>query len=213
MRWGLFDRPRSKSEATPRRTFRPMLEALETRDCPSLAITNFSANPTNAPGSRQVELKGTVSGGVIQQETVAFTGEVAATVGVDSSGNFDYIGSAGGLGTVTAVASGMSNYTHVTSAPATALITSTAPVITSFYVSAAGAGTWTFYGHVSDPSPSGIFVQFGGAYQVAGLYAITDASGNFSATFFIPNLANTDVSASCQDVWGLLSNTVWDPIV
>src|SRR5438105_4966459 len=147
MMWGLLDRSRRKSESTPRRTFRPMLEALETRDCPSLAITNFSANPTNAPGSRQVELKGTVSG-VAQQEKVAFTGQVAATVGVDASGNFDYVGSAGGLGTVTAVASGMANYTHVTSAPANALITSAAPTITSFNVGASGAGTWSFSCHV-----------------------------------------------------------------
>jgi hypothetical protein len=189
-----------------------MLEALETRDCPSLAITNFNATPTNNVG-RQVELKGTVSGSAFQ-ETVQFTGQVSATIGVDASGNFDYVGSAGGLGTVTAVASGMTpNYQHVTSAPATALITSMAPVITSFNVVAAGAGCWTFSGHVSDESPMGIAVQFGGAYQVAGLYATCDANGNFSATFYLPNLANTDVSASCQDVWGLLSNTVCDPIV
>ena len=212
MKWGLFDRSRRRSESTPRRSFRPMLEGLETRDCPSLAITNFSATPTNAASSRQVELRGTVSG-VAQQETVAFTGQVAATVGVDSSGNFDYVGSAGGLGTVTAVASGMVNYTHVSSAPANALITSTAPTITSFNVVASGPGTWTFSGHVSDEAPAGICVRFGGAWQVAGYYAICDASGNFSATYFIPNLANTDVSAHCQDVWGLLSNTVWDPIV
>jgi hypothetical protein len=189
-----------------------MLEGLETRDCPSLAITNFSAVPTNAPGSRQVELKGTVSG-VAQQETVTFTGQVAATVGVDASGTFDYIGNAGGLGTVTAVATGMSNYVKVTSEPATALITSTAPTITSFNVVSSGAGTWTFSGHVSDESPAGICVQFGGAWQVAGLYAVCDASGNFNATFYLPTLANTDVSAHCQDVWGSLSNTVWDPIV
>jgi len=212
MRWGLFDRSRRRSESTPRRSFRPMLEALETRDCPSLAIVNFSATPTNAANSRQVELKGTVSG-VAQQETVTFTGEVNTSTGVDSSGNFDYIGYAGGLGTVTAVASGMVYYTHVTSAPANALITSTAPVITSFFVGAAGDGTWTFSGHVSDEAPSGICVQFGGAWQVAGYYAVCDASGNFSATYYIPTLANTDVSAHCQDVWGLLSNTVWDPIV
>src|SRR5260370_11441612 len=117
MRWGLFNRPRRKSESTPRRSFRPMLEALETRDCPSLAITNFSATPTNASGSRQVELKGTVSG-VAQQETVAFTGQVAATVGVAASGNFDYVGSAGGFGTRTAGGRGVAKYTHVNSAAA-----------------------------------------------------------------------------------------------
>jgi hypothetical protein len=216
MRWGLLDRSRRKSEPAPRRTFRPTLEALETRDCPSPVITSFSASPTNAPGSRQVELRGTVSDVNPQQDTVTFTGQVGGQATPDASGNFDYIGSAGGLGNVTAVATGFvySPTPHqVSSAPVTALITSAAPTITSFNVIQSGGGTWTFSGHVSDEAPMGIVVQFGGAWQACGLSATVDGSGNFSATFYLPTLTSGSITAQCTDVWGLLSNTVIDPIV
>ena len=56
-------------------------------------------------------------------------------------------------------------------------------------------------------------LQFGGAWQAMGLNASCDGSGNFKATFFLPTLTSGSVTAQCMDVWGLLSNTVIDPIV
>lgn len=216
MTWGLLHRSRRKSELTPKRTFRPTLEGLETRDCPSPVITCFSATPTNTPGSRQVELKGIVSDVNPQADHVTFTGEVGGQTTPHADGSFDYIGSAGGLGAVTAVATGFvySPMPHqVSSAAVTAMITSGAPTITSFNVIQGPGGTWTFSGHVADEAAMGIVVQFGGAWQVAGLSATCDGSGNFSATFFLPTLTSGSVTAQCADVWGLLSNTVIDPII
>jgi hypothetical protein len=135
----------------------------------------------------------------------------------DSSGNFDYIGSASGLGNVTAVATGyVTSYSgpvKVSSPPVTATISSAAPIITSFNAVETSPGTWTFSGHVSDEAPMGIVVQFSGAWQASGLNATCDSSGNFSATFFLPTLSSGSITAQCTDVWGLLSNTVTDPIV
>ena len=217
--WGLLDRPPRKTKLPPRRTFRPTLETLETRDCPSPVITSFSATPTNMPGSRQVELRGTVSDSMVQNDTVMFTGVASGSTRPDSSGNFDYFTSASGLGTVTAIASG---YTYgmmgmktgtTTSEAVNALVTSGAPTIASFNVIQGSGGTWTFSGHVCDESPYGIVVQFGGAWQVAGLTATCDIHGNFSATFYLPSLTSGSVTAQCQDIWNLLSNTVIDPII
>jgi hypothetical protein len=69
-------------------------------------ITSFSAHPTNTPGSREVELKGTVSDVFPQSDTVTFSGVATGSVTPDSSGNFDYFTGASSLGIVTAVATG-----------------------------------------------------------------------------------------------------------
>jgi hypothetical protein len=102
---------------------------------------------------------------------------------------------------------------NTTSASVNALVTSAAPTITSFNVIQAGGGCWTFKGTVADEAPYGIVVQFGGAWQAGGLSATVDIHGNFSATFFLPSLKSGSITAQCTDVWGLLSNTVIDPIV
>jgi len=100
-----------------------------------------------------------------------------------------------------------------TSLPVTAIITSAAPVITSFQVIQGPNGNWTFQGSVADEAAPGIMVSFGGNAQVSGLRAFVDQNGNFSATFYLPNLTSGFVTASCSDVWGLMSNTVTDPLI
>ena len=151
-----------------------------------------------------------------QMDTVTFTGQVGGQTTPDARGDFEYIGSAGGLGNVTAVATGFVYYPMPhgsSSAPVVATITSAAPIITSFSVIQGPGGTWTFSGHVSVPAPYGVVVQFGGALQAIGLNASCDGSGNFTATFFLPTLTSGSITAQCGDVWGQLSNTVIDPIV
>jgi len=216
MMWGLLNRPRRRSKSAPKRTFRPTLEALEARNCPSPVITSFSANPTNTPGSRQVELRGTVSDVFPQSDTVTFSGVATGSVTPDSSGNFDYFTGASSLGTVTAVATGYTYFPimgNTTSASVNALVTSAAPTITSFSVIQAGGGCWTFKGTVADEAPYAIVVQFGGAWQAMGKSTTCDLHGNFSATYYLPSLTSGSVTAQCQDIWSLLSNTVIDPIV
>jgi hypothetical protein len=193
-----------------KRPVRLALERLETRDCPSPVITAFSATPTNATESRQVELRGIVSDDHPEHDTVSFTGMAMGSVTPDMIGNFDFFTTGLGLGTVTAVAT---KYPGNQSPPVNAIISSAAPTITSFQVIHSGPGTWTFQGSVGDEAPCGIVVQFGGNFWVSGLTATVDQHGNFSATFFLPHLTSGFVSAVCHDVWGLLSNTVIDPIV
>lgn len=210
MVWGMLKDSRKATGPRVKRPVRLELERLERRDCPSPVITCFSATPTNAPSSREVELKGTVADTNPQCDTVSFTGMATGSVMPDTSGNFDYFTSAFGLGTVTAVAKFQYQYP---SAPVTAMITSAAPTITSFQVINSGGGNWTFQGSVADEAPQGIVVRFGGNFWVNGLTASVDKNGHFSATFYLPRLTTGFVTAQCNDVWGLLSNAVTDPII
>jgi hypothetical protein len=172
-------------------------------------ISCFSANPTNLPGSRQVELRGTVWDNHPEQDTITFTGVAAGTTTVDAGGNFDFVTVASGLGTVTAQAIRPS---QVTSLLVNSVVTSARPVISSFQVIRGPGGTWTFQGTVSDESPAGIVVQFSGNATVSGLTATCDQNGNFSVTFYAANLCGY-VTADCSDVWGLIANPVTDPII
>src|SRR5262249_14960971 len=99
------------------------------------------------------------------------------------------------------------------SLPVTGIIASAAPVITSFEVIQGPNGNWTFQGTVADECPAGIVVTFGGNAQVIGLRATVDQNGNFSATFYLPNLTSGCVNAQWSDVWGLVSNNVTDPLI
>jgi hypothetical protein len=156
-----------------------------------------------------VELKGTVSDYHPEWDTVTFSGQAQGTTTPDMNGNFDFFTGGLGLGTVTAVAV---RFPGNQSAPVNALISDAPPSITSFSVVETGPGTWTFKGTVGDENPMGIVVQFGGVGQVIGKTATCDQYGNFSATYFIPNLTQGTITAQCQDVWGLLSNVAFDPI-
>jgi hypothetical protein len=208
MVWGMLNGSRRDSRPGAWRPVRLSLECLERRDCPSPVITCFSATPTNT-GGRQVELRGTVADNHPEQDLLTFTGAAVGHATPDIYGNFDYFTSACGLGTVTAVAT----HSIEKSLPVTAIITSAAPVITSFQVIQGPNGNWTFQGTVADECPTGIVLTFGGNAQVNGLRATVDQNGNFSATFYLPNLTSGFVTANCSDVWGLQSNTVTDPLI
>jgi hypothetical protein len=198
---------RKRPKPIIRRSVRLGLEALETRDCPSPIITSFSATPTNAPDTHNVELKGTVSDVNPSSVVIQFTQSVTGTAAVNSSGVFDVILSANCLGQVTAVGTG----TDGSSAAAYATLASTAPVLTSFTVIQGPAGSWTFEGHVNVPEPVGTVVTFSGCAQVAGRVASVDANGNFCVTYILGPLYG-GVSAKATDVWGQISNTIYDPI-
>src|ERR1700674_3682555 len=86
MVWGMLNGARKASKPAAKRSVRLSLERLERRDCPSPMITSFSATPTNAPGSRQVELRGTVSDTHPEHDTVAFTGMAVGNVYPDING-------------------------------------------------------------------------------------------------------------------------------
>lgn len=209
MVWGIWNGSRKDSKPGARRPVRLSLECLETRECLSPVITSFSATPTNGPSSRQVELKGTVSDFHPEWDTVTFSGMAAGSVMPDMNGNFDVFTTGFGLGAVTAVAT---RYVE-RSSPVTSIITSAPPTITAFQVIQGPNGNWTFQGSVADEAPFGIVVKFGGNGQVNGLTATVDKNGNFSATFYLPNLTCGFVTAQCCDVWSLVSNTVTDPLI
>jgi hypothetical protein len=138
---------------------------------------------------------------------INFTQAVTGNASVNSSGGFDVILSASVLGQVKAVATDMMG----SSAPAYYTMTSTPPVLTSFLVIQGPGGTWTFEGHVNDPEPVGSFVTFSGCPQVGGSIAMVDANGNFCVTYVLGPLYG-GVTAMATDVWGQISNQIYDPV-
>jgi hypothetical protein len=206
MLFGLLSAVRSKPRPVMRKPVRLCLEALETRDCPSPTITSFSATPLN-DGTRNVELKGTVSDMNPTSDFVQFSGVVNGSASVNSNGSFDVIKAASYLGTVSATA--MSPFGS--SSPAYASISVAGPVITSFVVIVGPAGTYTFEGHVNAVSPQGNMVSFGGCPGVGGI-TTTDANGNFDVTYVL-GMVRGGITAIATDIWGQASAPFYDPLV
>jgi hypothetical protein len=79
-----------------------------------------------------------------------------------------------------------------------------APVIDSFNIIQLEGNTYMLYGHVTDESPLGLVVYFGGEVQAAQrLDATCDSNGNYSVTFIRTNSADDgEITANCMDWWG-----------
>jgi hypothetical protein len=79
-----------------------------------------------------------------------------------------------------------------------------APVIDSFNVVQLEGNTYKLYGHVTDESPLGLVVYFGGEVQAAQrLDATCDAYGNYFVIFTRSSSADCgEITADCTDWWG-----------
>ena len=184
-----------KSSRQPLRRFR--LETLESRNCPSAVGFSMSAQTANA---HNVAVQGQVIGSESGYQ-VTLSGPVSATISVDSSGGFSYLGSATGLGTIT----GTVTDSDGDSAQGSTDIMDTPPQISSLIVEATGKGKQVdVSGNVSAQSSGGLTVTFSGSAGVGGS-ATTDANGNFNLVTTAANLGEVD--ATVTDVWGMASPT------
>jgi hypothetical protein len=156
---------------------------------------------------RSVTLSGTVTdftcgpGGL----TITFGGKVHATTVTDAAGNFTLTTNADGLGDVTAVttdAMGIGSNTAIVTLGANA------PVITNFTSSEGAGHGFTFTGTVSDQSPAGLTVSFGGIPSLAGQTATVSSNGTFSLAVVLNADGSDNGMAWAQTVdwWGLTSN-------
>lgn len=217
----------------PARRFRPRLEALENRDCPSgtdLSAPSLPATqivpapgliaPNPAPSLQMTSIAAgphefTLSGHVTDNQpaglTVQFSGAYSGSAQTDAEGNFSLTVSPDQLGLVSGT---VTDTAGLTSNLAQAIFSSMPPMITSFTTSNVLGHIWTFTGHVTDEYAAGLKVTFGGAVQaVDGLTATVDADGNFSLTVEIADGDDGGVSAQTTDWWGLASNQAicWVP--
>jgi hypothetical protein len=134
--------------------------------------------------------------------SVAISGPVAGEVLADSAGNFSLTGTAGSLGTETAVASDAG--TGLSSDPFAAPIQNNAPTISSLSAEPTGNGKYvSVSGTIYDEWPEGLTVSFSGV--VSGS-ATTDISGGFAFYALASGLGT--VTAATSDIWGVAATPV-----
>ncbi len=189
----LFSRARRQSRPA-RPSFRPTLERLEPRDCPTIIGLGSMTSST----SKTVVFSGTVSdtpnpGGMVVQLTGVATGSTTT----HADGSFSVQLTATGLGMETA-----------TTADATAHNTVTdpnAPLISLFDNSEYPGGYYLFTGHVNGTVFAGEQITFSGSIpSMQGKTTTVKSDGTFSFVGHLLPGEDGDVLASATaDVWGV----------
>jgi hypothetical protein len=199
----LFTRSRRDARSVKPSSFRPMLERLEDRDCPStinVFIASYAANKqvtvrgfvnnTPSPGGLTVQLSGAVSGSTTTNDSGQFSATLTATA-------LDKI--------FAATADGLSNTAQV-------MLWDPTPQISNFTVTSYSHGMYMFSGTVSG-NTQGETVTFGGmVVSTDGQVVTVNSNGSFS---FVIQLSGADdtgsVTAQATDWWGQTSNlaTTW----
>ena len=202
--FGLSSRPRRKAPPVKQSSFRPMLEQLEDRYCPStISLSVMEISNSN----KMVELGGQVTNTPSPSDlTVQLSGEITGTVTTNSSGYFYTVLPAAGLGTVyAATTDGQSNIAQVT------LTDPMPPQIDQFSYMEYPGGMFMFVGHVNG-GYQGEVVNLGGIQDLQGKTATVDSNGDFSIVVRLNGQMsdNGDATAQTSDVWGTNSNQATD---
>jgi hypothetical protein len=167
----------------------------------------------NADGTWTIS--GEVTDSSASGDTVTFGGLAAlqgdtATVAANGAFTLTVALPAGTQGTVTAVAADGAGLTsgqaQVSLPPPPAPAPAQAPVIDSFTSVENPDGTWTFSGHVTDPTASGDTVTLGGLAALQGQVVTVDASGDFTFTAALPAGTQGTATAVAADGAGLTSS-------
>jgi hypothetical protein len=181
------------------RHFRPTLETLEGRDCPSSMSFSVSESGPN----HTILLTGQVSdpnpGAGL---TIQFSGACNASTVTAADGSFFLSCPAATLGTITASATNGDN----TICSAQAILNSKAPTIASFQAVRGVNNLYTFSGRVSDEFPGGLTVSFSGLEPLNGQTAIVGPDGSFSISVYLPQGETGEASVQVADWWTLQSN-------
>lgn len=203
--FNLFSRSRSKSVPV-KPSFRPTLERLEARDCPSTVnLMVYSISST-----KNVTITGSVGNTNSQAGlTVAFAGVVSGTARTDSSGNFSVILPATGLGMINAATTdGQSNTAQFL------LTDPNAPQISSFTAMESTGDMFVFRGHVNN-FVAGETISFSGMVKdMKGVTTTVNQNGDFAIAVQMDGLPDDNGSVyavASADAWGVMSNTasVW----
>jgi len=197
---------RSRPRPAPRsHSVRLALERLEGRDLMTApSITSFAA--VTLPG-HVIQLSGTLMDEHPATVRVTFGGAVSGFTTADSTGHFIYSTKSGSLGVVQAV--GFDDE-GLSSNVANATVLNAPPTIVSFDATEGPGGYWTFSGRVSDDTPAGATVTFGGLPELAGQPTTVNSDGTFSITVQLAPGESGMVTAQATDVWGQKSNVVKD---
>jgi hypothetical protein len=192
-----FSRSGSRSgHSGPR--YRPMLETLEGRACPSTMALSYAETTT----AGQISVSGQVSapnpGAGL---TVQFSGAYGGTAVTDANGSFSFCCQAT-LGALQAAI--YIGDTTLCSAQVT--VTSSPPNITNFQAVRGLNNIYTFSGYVNDEVPSGLVVHFSGLEELTGRTATVDSNNYFSITVTLIQGQTGLASAQVNDRWDYGSN-------
>jgi hypothetical protein len=138
--------------------------------------------------------------------TVTFSGGYSGTTTTNSQGFFSIMVTANQLGPMMATTTDPAGHA---SNGAIYTLTSTAPVIQNFSVSELPNGWYEFTGQVTDESPQGLTVYFGGEpISLEGHSVTVAADGTFSFAIQLNGTSSDDgvATAVTTDWWGLQSN-------
>jgi len=153
----------------------------------------MSAAPINS--GKQIQVQGTVQDENPSGVTITLSGVASGSITPSSNGQFSYVTTASGLGTVNAVARDQESLNSNT---ASAQITSTSPGMT-LILNKNSQGT-TVSGVVTDEAPGGLTVTFGGAMWGS---TVTNGDGSFSYSGMAGSGA---ITGAVSDAWGNATN-------
>jgi hypothetical protein len=221
-----FRSARARSAPRVRPSFRPRLEILEDRTCPSGTVTSsLVLTPTYTPSSLfppssaqpvitlAVQMNGlksvTLSGMVMTcgdpgRLAVTFTGVVNATTFTLADGSYSLTIDANGLGEVDAQTVDQNgNVSNVASAQ----VASAAPAIINLTWTA-NSGSYILSGQVTGPNAAGMQVTiWGQCNSMAAPVTVTcDSSGYFAVSVYMNSGDSGFAFAQCTDCWGQQSN-------
>ncbi|MBI3410245.1 MAG: hypothetical protein HY040_18035 [Planctomycetes bacterium] len=203
----LFRTPQRKSTSR----FRPTLEALEARDCPSGNGGGYGGGASPPTITLQVQnldqntivLSGRVTDASPGGLTVKFGGVYAGTCVTNADGTFSKTVAAASVGTESAVTKDSAS---LVSNVALAQVHSNAPQIVDFVASHTTGNIWVLTGKVIDESPGGLTVYLNGM-GLNNAAVTVNSDGTFSYTVQLDPNADGIITAVTTDWFGLTSNT------
>jgi hypothetical protein len=164
-------------------------------------------------GRTSVTLSGTVTDNLCSPSglTVDLGGEVSVSTVTNSSGYFSVTTNAAGLGTISA---STVDALGIASNTATVTVTSSAPTISNFTAAEAAGYLFTFTGTVTDASPAGLTVSFGGIPSLTNQTTTVASNGTFTFSIQLnPNGSDNGIAtAQTTNWWGLQSNLAMDSV-
>lgn len=209
--------PSRPSFARPR--FRPTVESLEGRYCPSTALELPSGSPpaqsptptgpvitlsATVQQDRQVVLSGQVTADEPGGLTVEFSGKYTGFAVTAEDGTYSVTVEVAESGTIQASAT---DHEGTASNVANAPVTLPTPPSITLCVTPLDHRLVRLSGQVTDNHPEGLTVQFSGEYDGT---AVTDETGHFSVTVEALNLGA--IQASVTNRAGLTSNVAEDNV-
>jgi hypothetical protein len=177
------------------------VECLERRDCPT-PVLSYSVTYGDA---KHVTFSGHVSGATYGFAAVMFSGAASASVTTNMSGNFSVQVDASALGVVHGSAFDMAQGSS--SAVVDVTLSSDTPEIVDFAAVHGTGNYWTFSGRLSDESPGGLSVIFGGLSSLSAHVLQVGSDGTFTATIELAQGEFGTATAHTMDWWGLMSST------